>query len=135
MCPSTPRKYSPMSNPDAREATSLAVLVDGDALPEDQARALWQRFSDWMEEHRGDLGGFAASEGFVSVHPGVEKGRPVLYVSKEAPQRPYGSLPSSKEARRRPNGSLRSSGESTGGSGISHRNDTGDRSHRRNSKK
>lgn len=67
----------------------LAARVDGVALPDDQARALWLRFSDWMEEHRGDLAGFAAQEGFASVHPGVEDGRPVLLASHTIAQRPY----------------------------------------------
>lgn len=75
-----------MTGPRSR----LAVLVDGVPLPEDEARALWQRFSDWMEEHRGDLAGFAAREGFASVHPGVAQGNPVLLASRTAPQRPYG---------------------------------------------
>jgi hypothetical protein len=70
--------------------SNLGVLVDGVALPADEARALWERFSEWMEEHRGDLAGFAAREGFVSIHPGVEGGRPVLLASKTAAQRPYG---------------------------------------------
>ncbi|HVH42286.1 MAG TPA: hypothetical protein VM925_08070 [Labilithrix sp.] len=70
--------------------SNLAVLVDGVALPEGDARALWERFSTWMEEHRGDLAGFAASEGFASIHPGVDRGRPVLLASKtETRQRPY----------------------------------------------
>lgn len=68
----------------------LAVIVDGVKLPDDEARTLWERFSDWMEEHRGDLAGFAAREGFASIHPGVDGGRPVLIASKTAPQRPYG---------------------------------------------
>lgn len=59
-------------------------------MPEAEARALWERFSEWMEEHRGDLAGFAAREGFSSIHPGVDKGRPVLLASKTTPQRPYG---------------------------------------------
>lgn len=70
----------------------LAVYVDGQALPEEEARALWQRFSDWMEEHRGDLAGFAAKEGYASVHPGVEDGRPVLHASRTAAQRPYAAV-------------------------------------------
>ena len=40
-------------------SSNLRVLIDGTALPDEEARAVWQRFSDWMEEHRGDLGGFA----------------------------------------------------------------------------
>ena len=67
----------------------LAVYVDGAAMPEADARAFWQRFSDWMEGNRGDLAGFARNEGFASVHPGVENGRPVLYASKSTAQRPY----------------------------------------------
>jgi hypothetical protein len=68
---------------------TLAVLVDGTPMADAEARAFWERFSDWMEDHPGDLAGFAAKEGFASVHPGVEKGRPVLRVSKSDPQRPY----------------------------------------------
>lgn len=69
--------------------SGLAVYVDGQPMPEAEARALWQRFSDWMEEHRGDLAGFAAKEGFASIHPGVEDGRPVLLASRTEVQRPY----------------------------------------------
>ena len=67
----------------------LTARVDGVALPDEEARALWLRFSDWMEEHRGDLAGFAAKEGFASVHPGVEDGRPVLLASHTVAQRAY----------------------------------------------
>jgi hypothetical protein len=70
----------------------LAVFVDGSAMPEPDARAFWARFSAWMEEHRGDLAGFAANEGFASVHPGVENGLPVLYASRSAGQQPYGPV-------------------------------------------
>jgi hypothetical protein len=71
---------------------ALAVYVDGSPMPEAEARPFWQRFSDWMEERRGDLAGFAAKEGFASVHPGVENGRPVLYVSRSEMQRPYAAV-------------------------------------------
>jgi hypothetical protein len=67
----------------------LGVLVDGTPLAEAEALALWDRFSLWMEEHRGDLAGFAAKEGFASVHPGVDGDRPVLRASKSATQRAY----------------------------------------------
>jgi len=67
----------------------LGVLVDGTPMAEKDAHALWERFSDWMEEHRGDLAGFAAQEGFLSVHPGVDGDRPVLRASKSTAQRPY----------------------------------------------
>jgi hypothetical protein len=68
---------------------SLAVLVDGAPLPDGEARALWKRFSDWMEEHAGDLAGFAQAEGFASVHPELYASGPVLVASRTAPQRPY----------------------------------------------
>ena len=67
----------------------LAVYVDGEPLSTEDARALWLRFSEWMELHRGDLAGFASKEGFSSVHPGVENGRPVLHASRTAAQKPY----------------------------------------------
>jgi hypothetical protein len=67
----------------------LGVLLDGTPMPEAEARPLWQRFSAWMEEHEGDLAGFARSEGFASVHPEVHAGEPVLVVSKTAPQKAY----------------------------------------------
>ena len=70
-------------------ARRLAVLLDGAPMAEEQALALWDRFSTWMEDHRGDLAGFAAQEGYVSIHPGVEGDRPVLRVSQSAAQRPY----------------------------------------------
>lgn len=76
----------------------LSVRIDGELMPEADARALWQRFSDHMEANRGDLAGFATKEGFASVHPGVEGGRPVLIVSRTAPQRPYVPASSSGSA-------------------------------------
>jgi hypothetical protein len=72
---------------------ALHVKVDGVALPEDEARRLWRKFSEYMEEHKGDLSGFAKSEGFVSAHPRSEGGRAVLVLSRTAPQEAYGSLP------------------------------------------
>ncbi len=93
---------------------SLGVLVDGVALPDAEARALWERFSEWMEENRGDLAGFAAREGFLSIHPGVEGGRPVLLASKTVAQRPYGPVSSSSSSDERPTGSK------SGGSGARH---------------
>jgi hypothetical protein len=71
----------------------LSVVVDGVAMPEDQAREMWRRFSEYMEQHRGDLGGFAASAGFVSAHPRSEGGRAVLVLSRTAPQEAYGAAP------------------------------------------
>jgi hypothetical protein len=72
---------------------ALAVVVDGVSLGDEEARALWARFSAHMEAHKGDLAGFAKSEGFASVHPEMHDGRAVLVASKDAPQRAYGNAP------------------------------------------
>ncbi len=72
----------------------LAAFVDDTPLPEDEARALWARFSDYMGSHQGDLAGFARAEGFASVHPESRRGRAVLVASRSAQQQAYGSHPS-----------------------------------------
>jgi hypothetical protein len=73
---------------------ALAVKIDGELLAEDEGRALWQRFSAYMEENRGDLAGFAKSEGLASIHPAMEGGRAILVGSRSAsaPQRAYTSV-------------------------------------------
>jgi hypothetical protein len=73
--------------------TALAVIVDGTPLPDEEARAMWKRFSDHMDVHKGDLVGFAKAEGFASVHPEMHNGRAVLVASRSAPQRAYGNAP------------------------------------------
>jgi hypothetical protein len=70
---------------------SLRVLVDGAPMADEAAQAFWKRFSAWMEEHRGDLGGFAQAEGLVSVHPQMHAGEAVLVASRSATQAPYSS--------------------------------------------
>ncbi len=77
----------------------LVAVLDGVSLGEEEARALWARFSAYMEEHRGDLSGFAQSEGFASVHPETRSGQAVLIVSRTEPQRPYGAKRSSSGSR------------------------------------
>jgi hypothetical protein len=67
----------------------LRVVLDGVPLPEGESRAFWQRFSAWMEEHVGDLAGFAAAEGLQSVKPELHGGAPVLVASRSAVQVPY----------------------------------------------
>jgi hypothetical protein len=67
----------------------LRVLVDGEALPTEEAIAFWKRFSAWMDEHPGDLAGFAQGEGLASVTPEMHSGAPVLVASHSAPQKPY----------------------------------------------
>ena len=65
------------------------MKIDGEWLIDAEARAFWDRFSVYMEAHRGDLAGFAKREGFASVHPSTEAGGAVLLVSRTEPQRPY----------------------------------------------
>jgi hypothetical protein len=70
---------------------SLSVLVDGVAMADEAARAFWQRFSAWMDDHHGDLGGFAKAEGLASVRPEMHRGEPVLIASRSAGQAAYAS--------------------------------------------
>jgi hypothetical protein len=72
--------------------TALRVVVDGVAMSDEQAIDTWHRFSAYMDEHKGDLAGFAKQEGFASIHPAMEKGLPVLVASRSAPQKPYASV-------------------------------------------
>lgn len=58
-------------------------------MPEAEARAFWQRFSGYMDEHKGDLAGFAAKEGFASIVPETGPSGARLRVSKTSPQPAY----------------------------------------------
>jgi hypothetical protein len=69
--------------------TALRVVVDGVAMSDEDAIATWHRFSAYMDEHKGDLAGFAKQEGLASIHPAMENGLPVLVASRSAPQKPY----------------------------------------------
>jgi hypothetical protein len=86
---------------------ALAVMVDGEPLPAEEARAFWGRFSAHMEEHKGDLAGFAKLEGFASVHPAMQNGEAILLASRTSAQRPYAPVAPSAHTR---------SGEGRGGS-------------------
>ena len=70
-----------------------------------------KRFSAWMEEHKGDLAGFARAAGAPAAStPSSTGGEPVLVASRTAPQRPYEqrSSPSGAGARQvAPRGSAR----------------------------
>jgi hypothetical protein len=66
----------------------LVVLVDGEPMGPDEARAFWGRFSAYLEAHKGDLAGFAKQEGFASVRGG----QAVLLVSRSDPQRAYAAV-------------------------------------------
>ena len=78
--------------------TALRVLVEGVALSDDEARAIWRRFSAWMDANVGDLAGFARAEGFASLHPEMHGGSPVLVASRTASQRPYVTAPQKTRA-------------------------------------
>jgi hypothetical protein len=68
------------------EPSRLAVLVDGAALEPEPARALWTEFSAYMDEHEGDMVGFAKLKGWESVAPEYRQGRAVLVVKTGAGQ-------------------------------------------------
>lgn len=82
------------------EESRLAVLVDNRPLPDEEARALWIRFSEWMDEHRGDFDGFAKKEGFVSARPETRGGKAVLVLSTK----PAGPAPAGGGKGRRKRG-------------------------------
>jgi hypothetical protein len=63
----------------------LAVVIDGVPLTDDdEARALWTKFSQHMDEHQGDLAGFAKLCGYASVKPEARKGQAVLVIETRA---------------------------------------------------
>lgn len=68
---------------------TLKVLVDGEPMPEEEARVFWARFSAHMDRNKGDLAGFAKAEGFASVHPVMGPEGAELHASKTAPQGAY----------------------------------------------
>jgi hypothetical protein len=73
----------------------LTVIVDGTPMPDEEARLFWNRFSEHMEAHKGDLAGFAKAEGFASVRPAMGPEGAQLVVSRTANQEPYGNARSS----------------------------------------
>lgn len=81
-------------------ANALAAFLDGKALPDDEARALWKDFSEHMDEHRGDMAGFAAKRGWASVAPEYRGGQAVLVVrtTPGAPGLPPAAKPTKKPA-------------------------------------
>jgi hypothetical protein len=64
---------------------TLAAIVDGAPLGEDEARALWKDFSAHMDEHEGDMAGFAKKKGWLSVAPEYRRGQAVLVVKTGKP--------------------------------------------------
>ncbi|XXT20477.1 hypothetical protein WME94_02755 [Sorangium sp. So ce429] len=72
------------------DRSNLAASIDGAPLSEEEARDLWTRFSRHMDEHRGDMAGFARENGYVSVTPTFEHGRALLVVrtTEVPPEKP-----------------------------------------------
>lgn len=62
-------------------SSTLSVIVDRQRLSEEKARAMWERFSAYMDAHQGDFDGFARSAGFVSASVAVAGGVPTLTLS------------------------------------------------------
>jgi hypothetical protein len=59
----------------------LGAIIDGRALSDDEARVLWVEFSVHMDDHVGDLAGFARSKGWTKIVPEHRAGRAVLVIS------------------------------------------------------
>lgn len=57
------------------------MLIDGKALDDEPARALWVEFSAYMDTHESDFAGFAKLKGWHSVKTEHRAGRAVLVVS------------------------------------------------------
>jgi hypothetical protein len=72
------------------EASTLACVIDGVALPEEDAKALWKEFSEHMDEKRGDFAGYAKKKDWFSVLPEYRGGKAVLVIRTTAKAR---SLP------------------------------------------
>ncbi|MDC0741922.1 hypothetical protein [Polyangium mundeleinium] len=76
---------------------NLSAFVDGVALPEEAARNLWTRFSEWMGEHKGDMEGFGKINGYTQITPEYRGGRAVLIAyTKEPPPAPPQTKPAGK---------------------------------------
>ena len=71
----------PKGAPPPPPRPNLAVLLDGQPLPEDEARAVWTAFSEHMDWHVGDFDGFATAKGWKSVRPEHRRGQAVLVAS------------------------------------------------------
>jgi hypothetical protein len=78
------------------EGTVLAAFVDGVALGGDEARALWKDFSAHMDEHEGDVAGFAAKRGWASIAPEFRLGQAVLVV-RTTPNAPGPPAPAAQK--------------------------------------
>jgi hypothetical protein len=67
----------------AASKARLAVEIDGKRLPDDEARVVWQRFSEFMDAQNGDFAAFAIDEGVKSVTTRTTNGQAVLIVTSK----------------------------------------------------
>ncbi len=82
--PKAAEKKASVANPTAKpkgEPAALVVEIDGKALAPADAEETWRAFSAHMDEHQGDLAGFAKLRGWKSVAPTYRRGSAVLLVS------------------------------------------------------
>jgi hypothetical protein len=81
------RPAKPLAQPAAPKAASkpepaaLVVELDGKTLAPAEAEETWRAFSAHMDEHQGDLAGFAKARGWKSVAPTYRRGSAVLLVT------------------------------------------------------
>lgn len=80
------------------DTSRLSVLIDGVPMPAEQARALWLRFSEHMDAHKGDMDGFAKLNGYISVRPQAQGGQAVLVIKSKAAPASAPSKPALKPA-------------------------------------
>jgi hypothetical protein len=62
----------------------MVAVIDGVALADAEGEALWKAFSAHMDEHRGDMAGFAKARGFREVKPEYRHGQAVLVITRTA---------------------------------------------------
>jgi hypothetical protein len=94
--------------------SQLAAIVDGKPLEPTEAKALWERFSAYMDAHEGDFDGFASQEGMVSARVAVVESTPTLTLARTAAEKaPSGGAlqkpqkPQKKQKKRRRRGKRR----------------------------
>lgn len=78
---SAPKASAKQAPPKKPEPAPLVVEVDGKPLPAADAEETWRAFSAHMDEHQGDLAGFAKLRGYKTVAPTYRRGSAVLLVT------------------------------------------------------
>lgn len=86
-----------MADNNGNTGRTLQVIVDGTPMAPEEARAFWARFSEHMEQNKGDLRGFADKEGYRSVVPALGANGAILRVSRVAEQVPYTNVSKGRE--------------------------------------